>query len=201
MKPSDDIALSSSEYHRSVKAGSGTFEVPKGRSTKFCISLFSRWINHAKNSILKNNGFISASFSDIPRTSIYGRAAYPKDRFRVACSGQPSPVWLPRSSVIRVVVTDSGTSYRTSRRPSLSVRPFRILFPVGVEPRTRDNYSICNKVVPSKIALSYFSRTTEWDSKDETRQIDLRQYRSYRYDTNLSDGPSRSRNVSGYEFI
>jgi len=135
-KPSGDIALFSSEYCMSVKAGSGTFEVSKDRSIKFCISLVNQRI------VLKIAEITASSrprsFSDIPRTSIYGRAAYPKDRFRVACSGQPSPAWLPRSSVIRVVATDSGTSCRTSRRPSLSVRPFRILFPVGA----KDNHSI-----------------------------------------------------------
>jgi len=91
-KPSDDIVLFSSEYCTSVKAGSGTFKVPKGRSIKFCISLVSQRIvlKIAYSEITASSR--PHSFSDIPRTSIYGRVAYPKDRFRVACSGQPSPV-------------------------------------------------------------------------------------------------------------
>lgn len=61
MKPSGDTALFSSEYYKSVKA-SETFEVPKGRSIKFCISLVSQWTNRVKNNVFRNNGFISATF-------------------------------------------------------------------------------------------------------------------------------------------
>jgi len=89
MKLSDDTALFLSEYYTSVKSGSGTFGVLKGRS-----SLTSHYsVSGPMLKIVYSEITASSrpcSFSDILRTSIYGRAAYPKDRFRVACSGQPS---------------------------------------------------------------------------------------------------------------
>lgn len=59
-------------------------------------STYARWITHqrigARTEFPELTVRSDSIFSDIPLTSICGPAVCPRGRFRVACSGQPSPV-------------------------------------------------------------------------------------------------------------